>query len=172
MITESYEHEKIADLKAQATKDAARIKLLESENERLVKMFADDVYIESAVMEPEYYNINLRGKGAMLLIGQIITIFRESGGKNFLTNTLEMELPDSKTREIFELTIQKVDGEDSPAQKIQRQAAKIAELEARIGPVEREAIEWAIQNALGTAGWTDMHIRKRYAAILRDILDP
>lgn len=109
-----------------------RIDQLEAENARLAKMFAEDVYIESAYMSPEHYNLSLRGKGAMLVIGQLIHIFRESGGKNFLTNTLVMTLPDNKTQECFELTIQKVEGKDSPAQKIERQVKQIEALKTAL----------------------------------------
>jgi hypothetical protein len=93
-------------------------------------MFAEDTYIESATMEPGYYDLRLRGRGAMLLIGRLLFMFRESGGTNYLTNTVEMTLPDAKTREIFELTFQKVDGADSPAQKIERLEKRIKELES------------------------------------------
>jgi hypothetical protein len=105
---------------------------LTAENDRLAKMFADDCYIESAHMEPGYYNINTRGKGAMLLAGQLLQYFRQSCGKNFLTSTFQMEFGDSKTMENFELTIQKVGGNDSPAQKITRQAKRIKQLEAQL----------------------------------------
>jgi hypothetical protein len=105
---------------AEIAKLRERIQTLEAENERLAKMFAGDVYIESAHLEPGHYDMRLRGKGAMLLAGQIIKMFRDSGGENFLTNTMAYEFGDPVTRELYELTVQKVDGEDSPAQKIQR----------------------------------------------------
>jgi len=110
----------------------ATIETLMQENQRLVDMFKKEIYIESMSADPEHYNLCLRGKGAMLIIGQLIEIFRSSGGKNFLTNTLQMTLPDGKTRELFELTIQKVDGEDSPAMKLERLEKENAELKAKI----------------------------------------
>ena len=111
-----------------ASDQAQEIEMLMAENARLAKMFADDVYIESASMEPGYYDITTRGKGAMLLVGQLLQFFRSSGGKNFLTNQFQMEFGDSKTSESFELTIQKINGEDSPVQKLQRQAAMIEDI--------------------------------------------
>jgi hypothetical protein len=111
---------------------ATTIELLTKENQRLVKMFEEDTYIAPTPQDPGYFSIALRGKGAMLIIGQLIHIFRESGGKNFLTNTLQLTLPDGKTRELFELTIQKVDGEDSPAMKLERLENENAELKAKI----------------------------------------
>lgn len=110
----------------------AEVARLRSENERLVKMFSDNTYIESAHMEPGFYDINLRGQGAMLLIGHLIQMFRDTGGENFVTNTLQMTLPDGKTNELFELTIQKVNGKDSPAMKITRLMEEIAAKDARI----------------------------------------
>ena len=115
----------------------ATIETLMQENQRLVDMFKKEIYIESMSADPEHYNLCLRGKGAMLVIGQLIQIFRDSGGKNFLTNTLQMTLPDGKTRELFELTIQKVDGEDSPAMKIERLEKENAELKAKIVMYQR-----------------------------------
>jgi hypothetical protein len=102
------------------------------ENQRLVDMFKKEIYIESMSADPEHYNLCLRGKGAMLIIGQLIDIFRSSGGKNFLTSTLQLTLPDGKTRELFELTIQKVGGIDSPAMKLERLENENAELKAKI----------------------------------------
>jgi hypothetical protein len=102
------------------------------ENQRLFDMFQKEIYIESIHADPGYYNLSLRGKGAMLIVGQLIQIFRESGGKNFLTNTLQLTLPDGKTQELFELTIQKVDGEDSPAMKIERLEKENKQLKEQI----------------------------------------
>ena len=114
------------------------IERLRSENERLAKMFAENTYIESAHMEPGFYDINLRGQGAMLLIGHLIQMFRDTGGENFITNTLQMTLPDGKTNELFELTIQKVNGEDSPAMKITRLTSEIAAKDVRIEELEQQ----------------------------------
>jgi dCMP deaminase len=116
---------------------AITIDRLMAENERLAKMFAENTYIVPTNQDPGYFNIALRGEGAMLLIGQLIHIFRESGGVNFLTNTLQLTLPDGKTRELFELTIQKVDGADSPAMKIERLMAENQELKGQIVKLKR-----------------------------------
>jgi hypothetical protein len=118
----------------------ATIDLLTQENQRLVTMFEENTFIAPTGYDPGYFNIDLRGKGAMLIIGQLIHIFRESGGKNFLTNTLQLTLPDGKTREIFELTIQKVDGADSPAMKIERLTEENQQLKAKIAKLEKEAV--------------------------------
>lgn len=115
----------------------ATVEFLTKENKRLVDMFQKEIYIESMSADPNHYNLSLRGKGAMLIIGQLIQIFRDSGGKNFLTNTLQLTLPDGKTRELFELTIQKVDGEDSPAMKIERLEKENQELREQIVKLKR-----------------------------------
>ncbi|MCK9571236.1 hypothetical protein M0R72_19970 [Candidatus Pacearchaeota archaeon] len=119
---------------------AATIEALMQENQRLVDMFKKEIYIESMSADPEHYNLCLRGKGAMLIIGQLIEIFRSSGGKNFLTNTLQLTLPDGKTRELFELTIQKVDGEDSPAMKIERLEKENQELKEQLIKYQRSEV--------------------------------
>ncbi len=110
----------------------ATLAAYKQENDRLLKMFQEDIYIESINADPNHYNLTMRGKGAMLIVGQLIQIFRESGGKNFLTNTLQMTLPDGKTRELFELTIQRVCGADSPAMKIERLEKEIKELSEQL----------------------------------------
>ena len=110
----------------------ATLAAYKQENARLLKMFQEDIYIESINADPNHYNLTMRGKGAMLIVGQLIQIFRESGGKNFLTNTLQMTLPDGKTRELFELTIQKVCGVDSPAMKIERLEKENKELKEQL----------------------------------------
>jgi len=127
----------------------SKVERLEAENTRLMKMFADDMYIESANMVPGHYDINMRGKGAMLICGQMLQMFRESGGVNFHTSTFQMEFGDPKTFEIFELTIQKVNGDDSPAQKITRLEAENAKLRETVNEARRilesqRVLEWEI----------------------------
>lgn len=113
----------------------------DAENDRLAKMFADECYIESAHMTPGFYDINVRGKGAMILCGQLLQMFRETGGKNFITNTFQMEFGDPKTFETFELTIQKVRGEDSPAMALQRKAEEISRLRIALDYIMKYARE-------------------------------
>jgi len=110
------------------------IESLGKENERLAEMLAKGVYIESATMQPEHYNIRTRGIGAMLLAEKLVMFFKASGGENFTTSTIEMEFTDPKECERYALTIQKLDGEDSPAQKLDRQGKRIAELEETLLP--------------------------------------
>jgi len=95
-------------------------KNLESENKRLIKMFVEDCFIESATLEPNCYDLRVKGKGAMLVAGSLIRMFRESGGKNFVVGEMSMEFDDPKFGELYEFTIQKLNGEDSPVQKVQR----------------------------------------------------
>ena len=104
------------------------IERLRAEGERMAEMFAKDVYIESANLEPGHYDLRLKGKGCMLLAGQLTQMFYDSGGKNFITSSIEHQFSDGK--DVFALTIQKMSGDDTPAQKLERQAKRIAELEA------------------------------------------
>jgi len=101
---------------------------LQAEGERMAEMFAKDVYIESANLEPGRYDLRLKGKGCMLLAGQLTRMFYDSGGNNFITSAIEHTFSDGK--DVFSLTIQKMSGEDTPAQKLERQAKRIAELQS------------------------------------------
>jgi predicted RNase H-like nuclease (RuvC/YqgF family) len=107
----------------------------------MAEMFAKDVYIESANMEPEHYNIRLKGKGCMLLAGQLTRMFYDSGGKNFITSTIEYKFSNGK--DVFALTIQKMSEGDTPAQKIERQAKRIAELDAEAQELHDRKEEFA-----------------------------
>ncbi|MGB3944038.1 MAG: hypothetical protein WBK88_04515 [Methanothrix sp.] len=124
----------IARLRADLTARDFELESLSKENERLAEMLAKGVYIESAALQPESYDICTRGAGAMLLAEKLVMFFKSSGGENFVTSTIEMEFADPKERERYALTIQKLDGEDSPAQKIERQARRIAELLEALEP--------------------------------------
>ncbi len=115
------------------------IETLGDENERLAEMLAKGVYIESASLKPEHYDIRTRGTGAMLLAEKLVMFFKASGGENFVTSTIEMEFADPKERERYALTIQKLDGEDSPAEKMQRQAEEIASLREALEPFAKAA---------------------------------
>jgi hypothetical protein len=53
---------------------------------------------------------------------------------------LQLTLPDGKTRELFELTIQKVDGEDSPAMKIERLEKENQELKEQLIKYQRSEV--------------------------------
>lgn len=122
--------EQVSRLQADLAARDFELEALSRENGQLAEMLAKGVYIESAALRPESYNIRARGTVAMLLAEKLVLFFRASGCWNFVTSTIEMEFTDPKECERYALTIQRLDGEDSPAQKLDRQAKRIAELEA------------------------------------------
>ena len=138
---------------------------LEEENARLTKMFVDDCYIESANLEPGHYDIRLGGKGCMLLCGQLLRMFHESGGENFVTSGIEFAFSDKEKMESYELTIQKVAADDSPAQKITR----LDEENAMLREILKEVCNGnslAVERGESIANWPGSYLQRKAKAAL------
>jgi hypothetical protein len=88
---------------------------------------------EDALLEEFHYTITfaLSGQRVKAFYCALIHAFRSQGAENFLTTTVEYKSIK------YEITIRNLRGNDSPAEKLERQAAEIKSLKLELKRVKQ-----------------------------------
>lgn len=93
----------------------------------------DDLMVHEMHYDKNGLNLKLGGQTAMVFLSTLVDLFKTNGGKNFLTMTVHKD--DIK----YAITIQNCNGEDSPAEKLERYEKALKKI---ANPDATEYLSW------------------------------
>jgi hypothetical protein len=92
----------------------------------------EDILLKEMHYDENGLQFGLSGDATKHFYCSLVSLFRSCGGENFLTTTVSYKL--SK----YEITIVNLNGKDSPAEKLQRQAEEIAALKKELEELKQQ----------------------------------
>lgn len=91
----------------------------------------DQVQIHSLHYENGLLDMRLGGEPAHAFVAMLVEFFKQNGGKNYFTLTVDTPLVEGEPSWHLEVTVRNRNGTKTPAEEIAALKARVAELEAK-----------------------------------------